>query len=657
MRIFGLFLCLCGIVFGATSLTQNSITWTFDGTLVTGKPGVGEYQYGQYVNGDYWILGPVNITAIDPAPALSSGRYINGSMVNPTPGTAQGFDSSLSGFNIALMKGLAADLPLTVATNSSFISTASKTAAAQRPFQDHTAILTVVAAAPASGAFRPPYCGSTKTSSFNETDLGITGDYYDHLARLAVKTGSGQYTPSTVFMTEPWLMFRTYSSADYIAPAYGSDLAMSVGGVCMMLNSDYTNAQKRLYLIKMVQLGIDNKGIVGQNIYGVWTNDGGKSNGRKLPILFAGLILNDAGMLAIGNKSGDYIGARTYPNRTSEIPSDYVHYGEDDQTFYVAAYDVSWTNSAAWNPDDRDVNPQPYATGNIGLPEFGIRHATYPEQSDNIWATAYRVTSGKCFPIEVLVARIMGLKTYWNHNAFFDYTDRHCTYYLALSPSYGNINEWTRTLWNDYRDDYPDAPSGLALGAVGNKSVNELAALTFTLTASGGTAPYIYSATYQGGALPTGATLKAASFDWTPGDTQSGTYVITFTVTDAAAATSSEIVTITVNNTSSPIAPVITAIPAQTATTGTAFSLTPSATKDTGRTLTWTISGVPPWVTAGFSSSTGAISATPPAGRAGHYLIRLTATDDASPTPLSHTVYFNLTVLAAGVPQRIIMTR
>jgi hypothetical protein len=39
-------------------MTQYGITWTFDGV----------YLYGQFVNGDYWVVGPAIIVGINPPP-------------------------------------------------------------------------------------------------------------------------------------------------------------------------------------------------------------------------------------------------------------------------------------------------------------------------------------------------------------------------------------------------------------------------------------------------------------------------------------------------------------------------------------------------------------------------------------------------------------
>ena len=50
---------LCGLgtpAFAATSVSQYGITWTFSADRPT----------GQFVNGDWWVVGPVTITNITP---------------------------------------------------------------------------------------------------------------------------------------------------------------------------------------------------------------------------------------------------------------------------------------------------------------------------------------------------------------------------------------------------------------------------------------------------------------------------------------------------------------------------------------------------------------------------------------------------------------
>ena len=48
------FFLLTASAFGATSVSQFGITWTFSA----------DCQTGQYANGDYWVVGPVNIITI-----------------------------------------------------------------------------------------------------------------------------------------------------------------------------------------------------------------------------------------------------------------------------------------------------------------------------------------------------------------------------------------------------------------------------------------------------------------------------------------------------------------------------------------------------------------------------------------------------------------
>src|SRR5208337_2367421 len=70
----------------AASITKDGITWTFSEAVPV----------GQFVNGDYYVVGPVTVTAISPQPTTSS-PYLNGSVVDlPTSNGKSGFDSRLN---------------------------------------------------------------------------------------------------------------------------------------------------------------------------------------------------------------------------------------------------------------------------------------------------------------------------------------------------------------------------------------------------------------------------------------------------------------------------------------------------------------------------------------------------------------------------------
>lgn len=83
------------------------------------------------------------------------------------------------------------------------------------------------------------------------------------------------------------------------------------------------------------------------------------------------------------------------------------------------------------------------------------------------------------------------------------------------------------------------------LNAIGNKSVDQNMTLSFTTSAIDSDGDTL---TYSASSLPNGATFNAATrtFTWTPAYSQSGTYSVTFTVSDGRGGTDSETITITV---------------------------------------------------------------------------------------------------------------
>lgn len=86
------------------------------------------------------------------------------------------------------------------------------------------------------------------------------------------------------------------------------------------------------------------------------------------------------------------------------------------------------------------------------------------------------------------------------------------------------------------------------LNPIGNKTVNEGSLLTFTVS---GSDPDGDSLTYSAINLPSGATFSGQTFSWTPNNNQSGTYQVTFRVSDGSL-TDEETITITVNDVNLP---------------------------------------------------------------------------------------------------------
>lgn len=142
-HLFFIVLSICSFVpasaDAATSINQYGITWNFNANYTT----------GQFVNGDYWVVGPVTITSISPA-TTTSGRIMHGSMLNPKMSESQGYDSSISYFTYNASLNVARTMPLTIQPGNSLVSTISLSS----PFPGvkyalkTAAVLTVMASAP-----------------------------------------------------------------------------------------------------------------------------------------------------------------------------------------------------------------------------------------------------------------------------------------------------------------------------------------------------------------------------------------------------------------------------------------------------------------------------------------------------------------------------
>ncbi|GAB4158594.1 MAG: hypothetical protein Fur0037_26080 [Planctomycetota bacterium] len=409
-------------------IDRHGITWTFDR----------EYPVGRFCNGDWWVVGPVAIVSISPATAVSNGRTVNGSMVNPTPGQENGYDSQLAGYSDSrnAARGVAPSNPLVLQPGTSLISAISQL----DPLPNSVArlrtaaVLTVVGAEPPADAFRPPYAGTDKAVRFREAQLD-----YGVLARLAPASGAPSMAAAAALFERVWLDHVPDWQSRYLHPVenmrdYGRDLAADTGTGALMLNCDFPDAEKRDLFVRMVQLGIDEFGNLVNGCH--WVGDGGHGSGRKFPILLAGRALGDAAMLAVGQNYDSYYSGPQGPN-----PS---YFGEDSQTFYVTET----------SPGVFDWGYGNYRAADRGLPEWGIRHSYRPELDSSDWNNpAYRTCcTANAWIGYCLAARVMGLQQAWNHPAWFDYMDR----FAAREPS-----GWTRAwkpwhgaMWDAYRGQF-----------------------------------------------------------------------------------------------------------------------------------------------------------------------------------------------------------
>jgi len=406
-----------GHVVSVTQIQHNAITWQFDRPV----------EAGQYVNGDWWVKGPVRIVQILPRSLSNQSRQKHGSMINPAAYSLDhGYDQTMYGsfaqgeyrpqLNVAL--DVSSSNVLTLQPGQTLVSSQSRNDPAVMPQIAHVSLLTCVADAPAADAFRPPYCGTDKTSHFREADLD-----YSVLLSLPRLPSTPNRASVERSIERVWLDHirgwkGRWQHPEQHMPDYGREMTAEIGIAALMLNTDFTHAEKRQLLIYFVQLGIDLYGVAQDG--GHWFADGGHTAGRKLPILVTGKVLNHPGMLAIGSSNTNFC--------------------EDGQTFYVQQTSPGVINYGHGN----------YTQQDIGLPEWGFAHAQRPDRDDKDWyGDPYRrCCTANCWGGHHLVALAMGLKTAWNHDAYFDYVDR----FMAIEPQ----GSWTRQ-WNRYTEDMWDA--------------------------------------------------------------------------------------------------------------------------------------------------------------------------------------------------------
>ncbi len=417
------FITTSGPTDNQTTLTieQHGITWTF------GEP----VQYGQFVNGDYWVVDPgngVKIVNITPGHTLhpETGRHMNGSMLNPY-NMPQGYDQDRD-YNADRNVGINVtyDNPLVLPGNSSLVSTISNLnpgGTSHVSYVKTAAVLTCLPSQPAPDSFRPGISSLSKTIH-NANNLDYSNlkslPYPDGINKIDISTYSEYFR--MVWLDHGGWTTRFMRPSDgipenYYYTSYFTEAAL-------MLHLDYSIEEKKKLLINFIQLGIDLYSLIERGL-NHWSPNGGNANGRKWPIMFAGIMLDYLPMKNIGQKSGNYLYTAGYG--PGSPPPDYIHFGEDGQTFYVTEFDVDITNGPTWSPDTRSAPNYPYTSAMIGMPEWGIRHSTKPNISDASWTAMYRTiaTAAKSWVGDSIAIRIMGAKELWNNDAYFDYVDRY----------------------------------------------------------------------------------------------------------------------------------------------------------------------------------------------------------------------------------------
>jgi len=407
----------------ASSITRHGVTWTFDTV----------HEVGQFVNGDWWVRGPVNIVSIFPASQRVGGRVMHGTMIDPDPSVRdQAYDSTMYASNSASFFDSQANVgldvsaaqPLHVPASRSIVSAVSAAAGGSLPQLQTAVVLTVLGERAPADAFRPPYAGTDKALHWRESQLDPS-----RLLSLAPMGTPPTFAEAEAWFERIWLdhahgWLGRYMHPSQNMPDYGREMSDRVGRAALLLHTNASLAQKRELLVRFVQLGIDLYGIAAHG--GRWPSDGGHSSGRKFPILFAGAVLGDPRFAAVTRQG-------------------HVRFGEDGQTFYVAQ-----TSPGVYN-----FGFGGYTAADVGMPEWGFQHDSNPAADRRSWtADNYRVCcTANCWVGWILAARMMGLQQEWAHDALFDYQDR----YMGIEAPGTWTRSWSRfaeAMWDGYRSNF-----------------------------------------------------------------------------------------------------------------------------------------------------------------------------------------------------------
>jgi len=400
------------------SVSQYGITWTF------GKPA----RVGRFINGDWYVVGPVTVTAIGPKPLYGEEipeieldhmdlerpvgeRVRNGFMLNPPAEMKVAYDSGVRNW---FEPSLIQQLPMAMKPGDSLVSTISMPKGLVLPAQLRNkiergvedgspirtaAVLTCMGAPQPPDAFRPAFCD-------RQHKVYLARNLKRELLPTATATRS---TPDIAlyarFTQRPWVGTGFFGFEEPVEnmPQYGLEYGRVAGISALLLCTDLKPELKEPLLVNYVQVGIDLAGMVRAGHPG-WTAWGGHGSGRKLPIVFAGLLLGDQRLAHIN---------QSFPA---------VSFGEDEQT----AYGDCWTGAKVVFTGHSGIDA---ATGVARQRDNGW--GPYEHTRPDTWGRGQLTSESyrRCctsvgWVAQDLALRLMKAEKVWAHDAFFDYVDR-----------------------------------------------------------------------------------------------------------------------------------------------------------------------------------------------------------------------------------------
>ncbi len=402
------------------SVSQYGITWTFE------KPA----RVGQFINGDWYVVGPATVLAIDPKPLYGNEiprrqldhmdkerpegqRVRNGFMINPPARMKVAYDSGVRNwFDPALIQRLPAamkpgdSLVSTISMPKGLVLQAQLRNKIERGVDDSSpirtaAVLTCVGEPQPADAFRPAFCD-------RQPKIYLARNLKRQLLPAAAATKSLPKIEQYIRFTQrPWVGTGFFGFEEPVEnmPQYGLEFGRVAGISALLLGTDLKPEQKEPLLVNYVQVGLDLGGMVRAGHPG-WTGWGGHGSGRKLPIVFAGLLLGDEQLAHIN---------QSFPK---------VSFGEDEQT----AYGDCWTGAKVVFAGHSGIDVITGVGRNQGR---GNPWGPYEHTPPSEWKSAQNTSESyrRCctsvgWVAQALMLRLMQAEQTWHHDAFLDYVDR-----------------------------------------------------------------------------------------------------------------------------------------------------------------------------------------------------------------------------------------
>lgn len=398
-----------GVIY-RSSVSQYGITWTFDRA----------YPSGQFANGDYWVLGPVQIVMM--TPPATSGR--NGWMVNPV-GFTQGYDNrtQLNGASPVYNAALQPRLPYVANPGSSVIKAISvdPTLATCRPCLKTAAVLTVVGSVPPENGrstFRPPYFGTAKPM------ISTASMRLDLLPSLVPPQSEGPIESLSALTDRfkrvqldhvlPTWLGDNMHPADNM-PNYGASIGRDTGDAALRLMLNEPLKTKLPAVITYVQYGIDTYYTLLGGMK--WLGEGGHGNGRKLPITFAAVLLDDPAM----------------KRAVSEGPAT-KSFGEDDQVYFSSRANGG-SGQVLWGAECTEAQYWTKITTNNGRRDCRDPYGYVDGGGAEIGQAYQFCCTSKEWKGTALALHLMpGLGVVWNNPYFMLYVDRWVNFGVWAQP-------------------------------------------------------------------------------------------------------------------------------------------------------------------------------------------------------------------------------